>query len=403
MSVVYGSADLNDFTAVERQAIGDAVTSELLYLLGAQADAIESVSVFSGSIIVDVCFVLTAVNTSDLTAIQDSVNPINVTANGEDRVLSQTATVVLTTCSSSPTSAPTVAPTVPACLGPDPHLCEKLNVSVDCADNSIHALCPLFCGACNALFTTSTDTTVAFTSTVATTSNSAGGSSSTTSSDSPWWAGYALTAVVLLVVLTLLFFASRHRGTNGQSPTEVDQSDLPPGMGRAYLDGEIPVPTTRPDDMNWDHLELEHAMFRAEQRVATMTSDLDTTLEQTIQEQELEPKGFYDKAPDVSQVSRRLTGLADSPGAAFGAPVSPGSPTRQASNVDSMLLRYVSSHADESDLLADEIATQLGSVEGLTAIPSSPGVARANPDMTTRPPRRKKLFRKSSVPGSSIV
>lgn len=120
MGVVYGNANLNDFTSSEQQQIQDGVQNAMNDALGQDSGAIGSVSLHSGSIIVVVCYRADSnVSMSNLTSIADLINSgsSSLSINVSGTTLTPTGAAALAVCTAdastatvSPTSAPTAAP-----------------------------------------------------------------------------------------------------------------------------------------------------------------------------------------------------------------------------------------------------------------------------------------------------
>eukprot|EP00035_Acanthoeca_spectabilis_P021155 m.436620 g.436620 ORF g.436620 m.436620 type:complete len:1788 (+) comp17999_c0_seq1:238-5601(+) len=119
LEVVFGNVDLRSFAASEQTAIADATTAGVLGALGAPQSAINGVSIYSGSIVVGICFHSGAgVDLAGLSALAQGVTDgtppfvVNTTLNGAPITLvpsgggaSSTCLATSTTQTTSTTSA----------------------------------------------------------------------------------------------------------------------------------------------------------------------------------------------------------------------------------------------------------------------------------------------------------
>lgn len=398
VSVVYEGVDLVEFNLEQQRAILSGTVAGMLQSLDANEQDVNSASLFSGSIVVSICF-----NPSvPFTSLEEAANNItfgtsplftvNITGGQTERLLTPTSAALLTACSASPTAAPTSFPSaIPTqtpllCISADPFTCGELNASLDCADTSLRAVCPLLCGDC--INDPQSTTTAAPTpgNVVFEVDPRDNGDD-----NSLWWLGFAVTGVLLLILLILLLCCRKKQGQKTKlavlnTDTEENQTprvrrlsdefmddDVMPAAGKTSLDGELPVVDKGSEaDTLWDHYEMEHALFRAErQRRMSEVSlvhahDPDTALETTLRratEPNLnEPTGFFETAPDVAAVSATLTGsegsLCDE--RSQDSQESGTSTIRRGSSGAELVMRYFSSHADNPDILETELKTELG-------------------------------------------
>lgn len=116
MGVVFGSANLGDFTESQQQQIRDGVANSLTDSLGSGSNSIGGVTLQSGSIIVVVCYRADSNVTMD--ALQNVANSLNggstISLDINGTTLTSTGAAAIETCSADPavaTGAPTAAPT----------------------------------------------------------------------------------------------------------------------------------------------------------------------------------------------------------------------------------------------------------------------------------------------------
>lgn len=387
--------------------IRDSTAASVAEASGTTLGEVESVSIYAGSIIVDVCFKSTAgLILDDLVGVADNITlgstpqfEINVTSDtGDEIILTPTRVVVVTTCSASPTAAPspapTFAPTLPQCTVADAFVCADFDATVDCDDANQQGLCPGICGVCDVSSNVYTTTPAPTTETVILTR----GSGNDEDSDSLWWLGFVVAAVLLCCLLfcvLLLCCCKSEDFKDSLSSVDDDEASLTrrisdellmddeelPTAGKTSLDCDVP-PTTKADDSDtlWDHYEMEHALYRASQagtaRRPSEGSLGDDATEHggpatefsDVHSDAQEPTGFFDTPLNVAEVSRRLsasrlTAMASSDGSFDGT-------------------------ESEESLMSSRGSVGLRTLMEPRAPPSPAGVQRASSDTSTLTQRR---------------
>jgi len=377
---------------------------QLAAALGVPESAVNSVSVYSGSIIVQVCFDSdSGVDLSGLSFVAADINSgnstllLNATGDRGELILVPSGAGVQTACSPAPTTAPTGTP--PFCARDDPILCADV-VTTDCADGGLRGVCQSLCGVCLAGSSTTEAATTFPIFTVATTNrpnidDSSGASSGDEGYDTLGIFGW-ITLGVLLVVLMLYLFCKCCRRQRTRRKASFEQETISPfelSTGRAPIarrtrsdslarvhsqtwddfGDEVNAPPQSADppnvgggtimrhpsrssnrsnplirrnsiggmsmvsDVAWDHYEVHHAVYRAKRHRRSLSSashsstdgqgpvDKSWSMEPGISPTSRqtssasvspdgagpprdgsgdseEPKGFYEAAPDLSEV-----------------------------------------------------------------------------------------------------
>ena len=398
LALVFADADLGSFDEAELTALRQDATEVLCAALSVPVSAAASVSIYSGSVVVQVCF--NPGSGVDLTSMSSLANDINngsvvltLNASGTrgELILTASGAGVETACTPAPTTAPTIPP---FCGRDDPLMCADV-VTTDCADDGLRGVCRSLCGVCvvepiDPSFTTTFP--IATTSTLGIDEGRGGASSSGDGYDTSGIVGWVVFCVLLIFLVLYMFCKcwSRRRTRSRQS-LSVERQTMTPGdfaigSGSAMRTGSddegvrqswddyghastvaqqrVDAPNLdsrgllrqasrssiasdrwrRPpskrtsmggasiiSDVAWDHYEVHHAVYRAkrhnrsgsrssaegvdrswsvEPSVSAASRQLSSASPEGEQGQtsaddsDDEPKGFYETAPDLSEVAQ---------------------------------------------------------------------------------------------------